>query len=306
VAGLGSGGVAPLSIIGPGARDAFVPAVMEHIELAGIHSGDSACAIPPVTLPGRHIKTIEDFTLRIGRELKVCGVMNIQYAVRNDVVYILEVNPRASRTIPFVSKATGVPLAKLAAKVMVGRTLKELGFTHEVEVEHVSVKESVFPFNRFPGVDTVLGPEMKSTGEVMGVDYTFEAALAKALLAADLMPPVGGAILLSIADRDKPEALPIIKQLSSLGYKLYATEISYEKAVGAFLLAMAKVFSSFLFSMAARWLPTPIPMPSFSTAAAMAELILVAISTPPVMASTTMGAENLWLKLSEILRPSRK
>jgi carbamoyl-phosphate synthase large subunit len=197
--------------------------IMEHIEEAGIHSGDSACVLPPYTLSDNLLEVIKENTYALGRELKVKGLMNIQYAVRNDVVYILEVNPRASRTIPFVSKATGVALAKLAAKVMVGRTLEELDFTREVEVEHVSVKESVFPFNRFPGVDTILGPEMKSTGEVMGIDHAFGIAFAKAQLAAGQLLPTKGKVFISVKNRDKRPIIFIAKKLSDFGFQIVAT-----------------------------------------------------------------------------------
>jgi carbamoyl-phosphate synthase large subunit len=197
--------------------------IMEHIEEAGIHSGDSACVLPPYTLSDELIEVIKQNTYALARELQVKGLMNIQYAIRNDRVYILEVNPRASRTIPFVSKATGVPLAKLAAKVMVGRSLEELGFTREVEVGHVSVKESVFPFNRFPGVDTVLGPEMKSTGEVMGIDHAFGIAFAKAQLAAGQILPRKGKVFISVKNRDKRPIIFIAKKLSDFGFQIVAT-----------------------------------------------------------------------------------
>ena len=172
----------------------MIGGIMEHIEEAGIHSGDSACVLPPYTLGDEILERIKEKTYALARELKVKGLMNIQYAVNDDVVYILEVNPRASRTVPFVSKATGVPLAKLATKVMLGMTLKELGFTREVEVQHIAVKESVFPFNRFPGVDAILGPEMKSTGEVMGIDYTFGIAFVKSQLGAGQILPEKGKV----------------------------------------------------------------------------------------------------------------
>ncbi|MBM4332678.1 MAG: carbamoyl-phosphate synthase large subunit [Deltaproteobacteria bacterium] len=197
--------------------------IMEHIEEAGIHSGDSACVLPPYTLSDELIGVIKENTYALARELKVRGLMNIQYAIRNDLVYVLEVNPRASRTIPFVSKATGIPLAKLAAKVMVGRTLEELNFTKEVEVKHVSVKESVLPFNRFPGVDTVLGPEMKSTGEVMGIDHAFGIAFAKAQLAAGQVLPRSGQVFISVKNRDKRAIIFIAKKLSDFGFKIVAT-----------------------------------------------------------------------------------
>jgi carbamoyl-phosphate synthase large subunit len=197
--------------------------IMEHIEEAGIHSGDSACVLPPYTLSDELIKIIKENTYALAKELGVKGLMNVQYAIRDDTVYILEVNPRASRTIPFVSKATGVPLAKLAAKIMVGRTLRELGFTKEVEVSHVAVKESVFPFNRFPGVDTVLGPEMKSTGEVMGIDHAFGIAFAKAELAAGQILPTKGKVFISVKNRDKRAIIFIAKKLSDFGFEIVAT-----------------------------------------------------------------------------------
>ena len=164
--------------------DTVIGGIMEHIEEAGIHSGDSACVLPPITFSQELLKTIEKQTKQISQELGVVGLMNIQYAVKDSVLYVLEVNPRASRTVPFVSKAIGVPLAKLATKVMLGRSLKELGFTKTIWPEHISVKEAVFPFNRFPNVDVLLGPEMKSTGEVMGIDRSFGMAFAKSQMAA--------------------------------------------------------------------------------------------------------------------------
>lgn len=197
--------------------------IMEHIEEAGVHSGDSACVLPPYTLSDELLKVIKENTYALARELRVKGLMNVQYAVRDDVVYVLEVNPRASRTIPFVSKATGVPLAKLAAKIMVGRTLKEMGFSKEVEVPHVAVKESVFPFNRFPGVDTALGPEMKSTGEVMGIDHAFGIAFAKAEIAAGQVLPKKGKVFISVKNRDKRAIIFIAKKLDDLGFELVAT-----------------------------------------------------------------------------------
>jgi len=160
--------------------------IMEHIEEAGIHSGDSSCVVPPFICPERHLATIRDHTRRIARALNVVGLMNVQFAIKNGVVYVLEVNPRASRTVPYLSKATGVSLAKVAAKVMVGRTLADLGLTRDLEAAGVFVKSPVFPFVRFPGVDTILGPEMKSTGEVMGGSSSFGVAFAK----AQLEPPL--------------------------------------------------------------------------------------------------------------------
>lgn len=196
---------------------------MEHIEEAGIHSGDSAMALPSFSLPKDVLSKIREATYKMAKELAVVGLMNVQYAVKDGNVYVLEVNPRASRTIPFVSKAIGVPLAKLATKVMLGRKLKELGFTKEVIPKHVSVKESVFPFNRFPGVDIILGPEMKSTGEVMGIDDDFGAAFVKSQLAAGQNLPKKGNVFISVRDEDKPALIPIAKKLHSLGFHIYST-----------------------------------------------------------------------------------
>ncbi len=200
-----------------------VAGIMEHIEEAGIHSGDSACALPPYSLDDRVIERIKDYTYRLAKDLNVVGLMNIQYAVKNDVIYVLEVNPRASRTIPFVSKATGVQWAKVAAKVMVGRNLKDLGIVREVEISHMAVKESVFPFSRFPGVDTILGPEMKSTGEVMGMDTSFGAAFWKSQLGAGQNLPASGNVLLSVKNKDKRNIVFIAKKLSDLGFRILAT-----------------------------------------------------------------------------------
>ena len=197
--------------------------IMEHIELAGIHSGDSACSLPPRTLSAAVQHEIRRQTKLLAQELGVVGLMNIQFAVQDDMVFLIEVNPRASRTVPFVSKAIGIPLAKMAARVMAGKTLDELGFTQEVIPEHVSVKEAVFPFIKFPGVDTILGPEMKSTGEVMGVDYSFAMAFAKAQFAAGNMLPEKGTAFLSVRQRDKPATLPIARQLAANGFSLVAT-----------------------------------------------------------------------------------
>ena len=197
--------------------------VMEHIEHAGIHSGDSACVLPPRTLNASIQQQLIDQTRMLTRELGVVGLINVQFAIYEGEIYILEVNPRASRTIPFVSKAIGVPLAKLAARVMAGKKLAELGFTSERIPDHVAVKESVFPFVRFPGVDTLLGPEMKSTGEVMGIDTTFAAAFAKAELAASTDLPAAGLVFLSVRDADKELLEPIARGLSSMGFELVAT-----------------------------------------------------------------------------------
>ena len=190
---------------------------MEHIEEAGIHSGDSSCVVPPFICPERHLATIRDYTRRIARALKVVGLMNVQYATKDDVVYVLEVNPRASRTVPYLSKATGVSLAKIAAKVMAGRTLAELGLTRDLEVAGVFVKSPVFPFVRFPGVDTILGPEMKSTGEVMGGASTFGVAFAKAQLAVGQRLPERGTAFVSVNNDDKANLLPIARDLAELG-----------------------------------------------------------------------------------------
>jgi carbamoyl-phosphate synthase large subunit len=201
-----------------------VAGIMEHIEEAGIHSGDSACALPPYSLDDDVIERIKTYTYKLAKELNVVGLMNIQYAVRNDVLYVLEVNPRASRTIPFVSKATGIQWAKVAAKLMVGMKLKDLGIEKEIEIQHICVKESVFPFNRFPGVDTILGPEMKSTGEVMGIAATFGEAFWKAQLGAGQNLPSQGNVLLSVKNKDKRNVAFIAKKLSDLGFNLIATK----------------------------------------------------------------------------------
>ena len=197
--------------------------IMEHIEEAGIHSGDSSCVIPPYKVTEKHVALIRDYTRRIAKALKVVGLMNTQFAIKDDTVYVLEVNPRASRTVPYLSKATGVPLAKVAARVMVGRTLTQLGLTADLEVSGYFVKTPVFPFVRFPGVDTILGPEMKSTGEVMGGAPTFGSAFAKAQLAAGQRLPIGGSAFISVNNHDKPAVLPIARELHELGFKLVAT-----------------------------------------------------------------------------------
>jgi len=200
-----------------------VAGIMEHIEEAGVHSGDSACAIPPFSLSDRQIKALKDQTYALAAELGVVGLLNIQYAIRGDAIYVLEVNPRASRTVPFVSKATGVPWAKVAARVMAGKTLSELGITTEVEIEHTAVKEAVFPFNRFPGVDTILGPEMRSTGEVMGIDHDFGRAYAKSQIAAGQNLPLEGTVFISVKDGDKRAIIMIARGLMDLGFQIVAT-----------------------------------------------------------------------------------
>jgi carbamoyl-phosphate synthase large subunit len=201
----------------------MVGGVMEHIEEAGIHSGDSACSLPPYSLGAEIVEEIKRQTKALAKELGVIGLMNVQFAVKKNEIFILEVNPRASRTIPFVSKATGVPLAKIAAKVMAGKTLKELGLTKEKSIKHIAVKEAVFPFDKFPGVDTILGPEMKSTGEVMGIDEDFGRAFAKSQLAVNNRIPLSGKIVISIRDEDKPGICDIVRRLYEAGFSVIAT-----------------------------------------------------------------------------------
>jgi len=202
--------------------DAFVPAVMEHIELAGIHSGDSACVIPPVSLPGPHLRTIEEYTLRIGRELHVCGVMNIQYAICDDRVYVLEANPRASRTVPLVSKVCNVPMARIALQLMLGARLRDLRLERRT-IPHVGVKEVVLPFNMFPEVDPVLGPEMRSTGEVLGLAPTFGLAYFKSQEAATPPLPLQGTVFISVTDPDKPALAEVARHFLRLGFRVKAT-----------------------------------------------------------------------------------
>jgi carbamoyl-phosphate synthase large subunit len=197
--------------------------IMEHIEEAGIHSGDSSCVVPPFMVAERHLTTIRDYTRRIARALKVVGLMNIQYAIKDDTVYVLEVNPRSSRTVPYISKATGQPLAKVAARVAAGRTLAELGLVDDLEALGVFVKSPVFPFVRFPGVDTILGPEMKSTGEVMGGAENFGAAFHKAMMGAGQRLPERGCVFISVNNSDKQTVLPIARDLAQLGFSLTAT-----------------------------------------------------------------------------------
>ncbi|MBO1346755.1 MAG: carbamoyl-phosphate synthase large subunit [Hormoscilla sp. GUM202] len=198
--------------------------IMEHIEEAGVHSGDSACSIPAITLSASILDQIRSWTVKLAKALKVIGLMNIQFAVQGERVYILEANPRASRTVPFVSKAIGVPLAKLASRVMAGETLESLGFTAERIPKHISVKEAVLPFEKFPGSDTLLGPEMRSTGEVMGIDINFGKGFAKAELAAGVHLPPGGTVFVSIGDRDKEAGVPVVRDLMELGFAVVATE----------------------------------------------------------------------------------
>jgi carbamoyl-phosphate synthase large subunit len=205
-------------------RQVIVGGIMEHIEEAGIHSGDSACSLPPYSLSEDVIKRIKKQTGALAIELNVIGLMNIQFAVKDDEVYILEVNPRASRTIPYVSKSIGYPLAKMAAKVMVGKTLDELGLPSDITLSHFTVKEAVFPFDRFPGVDTLLGPEMKSTGEVMGIDKDFARAYAKSQISAKNTMPLKGKVFISVKDKDKPPLPQIASALVSFGFSIVATK----------------------------------------------------------------------------------
>jgi carbamoyl-phosphate synthase large subunit len=207
--------------------DAFVPAVMEHIELAGIHSGDSACVIPPISIPVKHLETIYDYTRRIAIELKVVGLMNIQYAIANDTVYVLEANPRASRTVPLVSKVCNVAMARLATRVMLGKRLPDLGLERKT-VPHFGVKEAVFPFNMFPEVDPVLGPEMRSTGEVLGMAESFGLAFYKAEEAAGSRLPTEGTVLMSVSDPDKPPLVEIATRFKKLGFEIMATRGTHE------------------------------------------------------------------------------
>jgi carbamoyl-phosphate synthase large subunit len=197
--------------------------MLEHIEFAGVHSGDAAMVLPPHTLSQKVIDTIREYTHAMARELKVIGLMNVQYAVKGEKVFVLEVNPRASRTVPFVSKAIGVPLAKLAAKVMAGKTLAELGFTKEIRPDYFAVKESVFPFNRFHGQDILLSPEMRSTGEVMGLDGDLGVAYAKSQMAANSPLPTRGKVFISVSDAHKNEVASIAKLFADLGFELAAT-----------------------------------------------------------------------------------
>ncbi len=215
----------------------LIPGIMEHIERAGVHSGDSMAVYPAPNLTPEEVETIVDYTVRTGLALHVTGLMNVQFVIMRSsdsatpiqggsAVYVLEVNPRASRTVPFLSKVTGVPMVKVAINIMLGQSLSKQGFENGLYKKQslVAVKAPVFSMAKLSGVDNYLGPEMKSTGEVMGVDYTFNAAIAKALLASGLMLPEKGAMLFSLADHDKPEGLPIIKKFASAGFKLFATE----------------------------------------------------------------------------------
>jgi len=204
-------------------KNVVIGGILEHIELAGIHSGDSASVLPPYSLTSAQIERIKEQAKSFAIALKVVGLINIQFAVKNDIIYVIEVNPRASRTVPFISKATGVPLARLAAKVMCGKSLIELGFTDEVNAPYVAVKESVFPFDRFGKVDAILGPEMKSTGEVMGIDKTFGKAFLKSQFGANQKLKPKGNVFVSVNYNHKRDIVFIIKKLYELGYKIFAT-----------------------------------------------------------------------------------
>jgi len=208
--------------------------IMEHIEQAGIHSGDSACSIPTQTLTDASLATIRTWTIALAKRLNVIGLMNVQYATQGNTVYIIEANPRASRTVPFVAKAIGRPLAKLASRVMSGQTLAEVGFTEEIIPSHIAVKEAVLPFNKFPNTDTLLGPEMRSTGEVMGLDHEFGKSFAKAEAAAGETLPLSGTAFVSVIDRDKDQVVAIVRDLQNLGFKVLATSGTYKalKAAG--------------------------------------------------------------------------
>lgn len=223
-------------------EEVLIGGIMEHIEEAGVHSGDSACVIPSQSLSGSVVARLEDYTRKIALGLGVVGLINIQYAVKDDVVYVLEANPRASRTVPFVSKATGIPLAKLAAKVMVGKKLRDFHIRHG-QIKHVAVKEVVLPFNKLAGVDTVLGPEMKSTGEVMGIDYDFGRAYYKACISADNDLPVDGNVFISISDDQKDDIAPIARKFKQLGLNLYGTggTIDYLNQIGIEASMLRKV-----------------------------------------------------------------
>jgi len=203
-------------------EDAFVPAVMEHIELAGVHSGDSACVIPPISIPPKHIDTIHQYNRKIAIELNVVGLMNIQYAIQKDTVYVLEANPRASRTVPLVSKVCNIPMARIATQVMLGKKIAELGLRRK-SIPHFGVKEAVFPFNMYHEVDPILGPEMRSTGEVLGMANSFGLAFYKAQQAAQPALPLEGTVLITVADRDKPAVLEVARRFAELGFRIRAT-----------------------------------------------------------------------------------
>ena len=220
---LASASVCDFNSVTVAGESVYVAGVMEHIEEAGIHSGDSACALPPYTLSPAIVTELKAETETLARALGVVGLMNVQYAIKDDAVYVLEVNPRASRTVPFVAKATGVPVAKIGARVMAGARLSDFRLDDQAIAPHVAVKEAVFPFARFPDVDTILGPEMKSTGEVMGLDASFERAFAKSQLGAGVKLPDKGGVFLSVRDSDKAAAVNVARRLVDLGFAIRAT-----------------------------------------------------------------------------------
>ncbi len=226
--------------------DVFIGGIQEHIEEAGVHSGDAACVLPPQTLYRDVLDDIRDITLRICQEMRIVGLINLQVAVRDEKVYVLEANPRASRTVPYVSKAIGVPLAKLATKVMLGAPLKDLGFVGEASIDHVAVKAPVFPFQKLPGVDAILGPEMKSTGEVMGIDTTKGTAYFKALLAAGNRLPTEGSVFVTVRDEDKPAILEVARRLQRSGLRLYSTKgtAAYLRENGVEATVVSKITES--------------------------------------------------------------
>jgi carbamoyl-phosphate synthase large subunit len=223
--------------------EVIIGGVMEHIEQAGVHSGDSACSLPPYSLSAEVQDELRRQTKLMARALNVCGLMNVQFAIQHDVVYVLEVNPRASRTVPFVSKATGLPLAKIAARCMAGQSLASQAVTREIIPLYFSVKEAVFPFNKFPGIDTILGPEMKSTGEVMGVGRNFEEAFVKSQMAANVKLPDSGKVFISVKESDKIKVVDIARDLHSAGFSILATRgtASTIAAAGIPVLAVNKV-----------------------------------------------------------------
>jgi carbamoyl-phosphate synthase large subunit len=204
-------------------RKTIIGGIMQHIEEAGVHSGDSACVIPPYSLTEEIVEEIRSATKAMAKELDVIGLMNVQYAVKNNELYVIEVNPRASRTVPFVSKATGIPLAKMATKIMLGKTIDELGLKDYHDLPHYAVKEVVLPFNKFPEVDLILGPEMKSTGEVMGIDKELGNAMAKSIYAAGQKLPESGTVFISVRDEDKEKAAVIARDFIDLGFEIMAT-----------------------------------------------------------------------------------
>jgi len=204
-------------------KDLLLGGIMQHIEEAGIHSGDSACVLPPYLITPQQLEQIETYTLQLARALKVKGLLNVQYAMRDGGVFVLEVNPRASRTVPFVSKAIGLPLAKVAARVMVGKTLKQLKLTRPPQPQHISVKEAVLPFNKFSDVSVYLGPEMRSTGEVMGISHNLGSAFAKSQIAAGGELPTSGTVFISVNNNDKFRVIPLARDFVELGFNLVAT-----------------------------------------------------------------------------------